>query len=496
MDDILKKVETSKTQTLCYLIEVSVDDKNNLSKAAPEIKQFHFCSNLLNMLSQENALKLLKKMKYKFYKGGERLITQGEKGDTFYLILNGKCSITIEKNNMFYNIGQLDQGDIAGESILFEDQTYEYNVEADGDVDSLLMSKKDYFDLTSENSEFRNLLSSIITHRISNPRLDSERKIGKYSVIEKIEQGGASIIYKGIHSVLKMPVAIKMLRHELSMDDDFLERFRNEAKIIARLNHPNIMRIYDIEELYQTIFIIMEYLEGMPLKSMISTKRKMTIEQVTNIVTQVCKGLEYAHKQGIIHQDINPRNIFIQPNGIVKIIDFGLAIKRGSIDNDFLFPGTIYYISPEQLKGEPVDERSDLYSLGITLYEMLMGKKPFASCHTKAIVDWHLNKDFTDISETLKDIPEELFNFLSKTIRKNPEERFKNAAEALKELEILNKRLGLSTETKACIQNKLIGMFLVYRDDQQIEVKRLIEDFNKTLDDKGISLKITQEEVL
>lgn len=487
MNNLVRKVEASHTQTLCYLIDILTEENTQ--------KTFHLCSNLFNMLSKEGVLMLLQKMEYKMFKEGERLINQGEKDKVFYLILDGTCSINIEKDNIFYNIGHLGQGDIVGESVLF-DEAYKYSVEAENDVSTLYMDKKAFFALTAENPEYRNLLSSIVIEKLSNSKLDSERMIGKYRVNEKIEQGGASIVYKGVHNVLNMPVAIKMLRHELSMESDFIERFREEARIIAKLNHPNIIRIYDIEELYQTIFIIIEYLEGIPLKNMIVSKKRLTLKQIVDITIQVCRGLEYAHNYGIIHQDINPRNIFIQPGGIVKIIDFGLAIKRGSVDNDFLFPGTIYYISPEQLKGEPVDEQSDLYSLGMTVYEMLTGKKPFPGCHNKAIIDWHLNKDFLDISDINMDLPEELYNFLYRTIRKRPEERFKNASEALRELQPLAERLELGFPQKSCVQNKVLGMFLIYRDEQQIDLKRLLEDFNKKLDDSGIKLKLTQEEII
>lgn len=488
MDNIIKKIEASHTHTLCYMVEILSDELVH--------KKFHLCSSLFNIMSKENVMKLVEKMRYKKFKVGDRIINQGERGQNFYLILNGTCSLNLEKNNIFYNIGQVSQGSIVGEIVLFKEEPYLYTVEAESDVDTLYMNKKEFLDLTSENSEFRNLLTSIVIEKLSNSRLDSERKISKYRVIEKIEQGGASIIYKGVHDVLNMPVAIKMLRHELSMDLDFLERFREEARIIAKLNHPNIMRVYDIEELYQTIFIIMEYLEGIPLKSMITSKKRLTLEQVVDITVQVCRGLEYAHSFGIIHQDINPRNIFVQSNGMVKIIDFGLAIKRGSVDNDFLFPGTIYYISPEQLKGEPVDERSDLYSLGLTVYEMLTGRKPFPGCHTKAIVDWHLNKDFLDINDINSDLPRELYNFLYKTIRKDPNDRFNNMSEAIIELQPLAERYGINFAARVCERNKVIGMFLIYKDGQQAELKNLLEEFNKMLSESGIKVKITQVDVL
>ena len=147
-----------------------------------------------------------------------------------------------------------------------------------------------------------------------------------------IDQGGFGIVYKGIHKSLNMPVAIKMLKHNIAMDPDFLEIFRNEAKTIAHLNHNNIIRIYDIEEMYKTIFIVTEYLEGCSLRSILKNSSKLSLSKILDITIQVCFGLEHAHKHGIIHQDVNPNNIFIESDGQAKSIDFGLAYPTGNID--------------------------------------------------------------------------------------------------------------------------------------------------------------------
>jgi serine/threonine protein kinase len=373
-------------------------------------------------------------------------------------------------------------------------------------VDNLPVALIDSFiSIVSKNKEIKKIgigidirekgfLSEVITHRLSASKVSEDRIIGKYAVTEKIGTGGSSIIYKGIHSKLNMPVAIKMLKHDMAMDHDFLELFRNEAKIIAQFNHPNIVKVYDIEELYQTVFIVMEYLEGIPLKNILQKMSKLPVAQVVDITMKVCFGLEYAHKNGIIHQDINPRNIFIQTDGQVKIIDFGLACRRGGIDENFLFPGTPFYIPPEQIKGDPVDERADIYSLGITVYEMLTGKRPFKGCSMKKIIDWHLHEDIQDTRTTMHDIPEELHNFLMKAIRKEPSERYNSISEILQELSPLGEQLGLTAQACFYKQDKVIGMFVVYQEEQQMTLKRLIEEFNKKVSQAGAMLKITQFE--
>jgi CRP-like cAMP-binding protein/tRNA A-37 threonylcarbamoyl transferase component Bud32 len=467
-------------------------EESHAVREASSILQVHLCSELLNAVPREAGLAFLQHMQFRRIKQGERIIQQGERGNFFYLILQGTCVLNVEKNNVLYNAGQLGPGDAAGEAVLLNDEPQKAHVDAETETDVLGMSREEYEALSAENPELRNFLSAVLTRRLGYSTVTGERTIGKYTVTEKIGQGGSSIIYKGVHGMLGMPVAIKMLKHEMAMDPDFLEIFRNEAKIIAQFNHPNIVKVYDIEEVYRTLFIIMEYLSGTLLKNMVSARQKLSIPRVVDIAMQVCYGLEYAHQHGIIHQDVNPGNIFIQPDGQVKIIDFGLAIQRGGVDSNFLFPGTIYYISPEQLKGEPVDERADIYSLGMTVYEMITGKRPFPGCHMKTIVDWHLHKEIPDSRITMKELPDELHAFLRRTIRKDPSERYRNITEALKELRPLAERLGVNAQPCFCKQNKMIGMFLMYQEEEQLALKRFIEEFNRNVSGTGAVLRITR----
>ncbi len=505
IDGQIKKVTPSHTKSFCYFIEIQIPQEHShpadIHSAAQGEQltgqelayglQFHLCSEMLNPLPQELAFHFLRHMKFIRIKQGDRLITQGEKGNFFYLILQGTCAVYTEKNNMLYTLGQLGPGDVAGESVLLSDEPQKVHADAETDMDILSMSREEFEKLSGESPDLRNFLSAVLTRRLTTSKVAEERKIGKYTVTEKIGHGGSSIIYRGVHSVLTLPVAIKMLNHELAMDPDFLDIFRNEAKTIAQLNHPNIVKVYDIEELYKTVFIIMEYLDGTLLKNIMRTGSRLSVSQIVEITLQICHGLEYAHKNGIIHQDINPGNIFVQPEGLVKIIDFGLARRRGTIDENFLFPGTIYYISPEQINGQPVDERSDIYSLGITVYEMITGKMPFPGDRMKDIIAWHLQEDIADTRTTIKDLPDELHTFLMRTIRKDPSERYMNMTEALRDLKPLAERLGVKAPSCFCQQNKMIGMFVSYQEEDQLVLKRFIEEFSKNVGETGATLRIT-----
>jgi CRP-like cAMP-binding protein len=456
-DGQIRKVIPSHLQSECYLLEIHLPQENLQGMTAlfpPRSSkeresqgglQFHFCSELIDALPQDIACRFLQNMTLSRVRKGERIITQGEQGNDFYLILKGSCVLTQEKNDMLFEIDQRGQGDILGEMALYGEEMRDAHVYAETDTDLLSMGREQFEGLSQEYPDLGNFLSEVIAHRLSSSKVLADRKIGKYIITERIANGGSGLIFKGNHVLLNMPVAIKMLKHELAMKQDFLEAFRNEANIVAQLNHPNIIRVYDTEELYQTVFIIMEYLDGVPLKHMLRSM-KLSLSKIVDFTLQICLGLEYAHKKGIIHQDINPQNIFILPDGQVKIFDFGLACFRGCVDTNFLFPGTLSYISPEQIRGNPVDERTDIYSLGITVYEMIVGRVPFTGDDVGALISAHLQKDIPDVRSTIHDVPEELHSFLRKATRKEPSARYQNISEILGELLPLAEQLGVRTQ--------------------------------------------------
>jgi len=500
----IKQITPSLSESPCYLLEIELSEENlNEMTCESQLKQvteqespsslkFSLCSELINAMPQEVACHFLRNMTFKHFKKGERFIKQGEEGNHFYLILKGSCIVNLEENNMMYKVAELGAGDIVGEMAVFIDECRSAHVDAETDMDLLTMSREQFGTLSGKYPELRNFLSEIIAQRLSTSRVIADRKIGKYIVTEKIDHGGSGIIYRGIHSMLNMPVAIKMLKHDMAMYPDFIETFRNEAKTIAQLNHSNIIKVYDIEELYQTIFIIMEYLVGVPLRYILKNTPKLSLSKILDITIQVCFGLEYAHKHGIIHQDINPQNIFIQSDGQVKIIDFGLACPPGSIDSNFLFPGTISYISPEQIRGEPVDARTDIYSLGITVYEMITGEPPFPGDDIRKVMNLHLHKDIADPRSKIPDLPDELHNFLIRATQKDPSARYQNISEILNELLPLAEKSGVRVQLGRCKQSKVMGMFLIYQEDQQLVLNRFLEEFNKNVTEIGAVLQVTQ----
>jgi len=456
----------------------------------PSDLEFLLQTTFFRAIPKDAICPLLNSLTFKHLKKGERLISQGDEGDSFYIILRGSCVINLEKENTLHPVARLRAGDIVGEMAVFTGERRNAHVDVETDVDLLGMSRTQFDSLSRKYPELRNFLTEIITHRFSVSRQTADRTIGKYVITEIIGQGGWSMIYKGIHGKLHLPVAIKMLKHNMAMDNEFLEKFRNEAKIIARLNHTNIIKVFDIEELYRTVFIIMEYLEGTPLDDLLEHMPKLSLSSILDIILQVCYGLDYAHKQGIVHQDIKPANIFIQPDGRVKIVDFGLACPPGNID--FNLPGTIFYMSPEQIQGNPVDERTDIYALGITAYEMITGQRPFPENDLAKLMDLHLSEDAPDPCLLVPDLPDELKEFLIGSIKKEPVARFKNVSQILKKLLPLAEKLDLKVQPQQRKQGKMVSMLLFYDEEHQLALNQFIDKFSNNIGEIGATLRVAQ----
>jgi serine/threonine protein kinase len=461
-------------------------------RMSPSDLEFLLNTNLFNAIPRESVCPLLNSLTYKHCKPGERFITQGDEGDSFYIIRRGSCIVKLEKDDVLHEIARLKEGDIVGEMAILTGGRRSTHVDAETDLELWGITRSQFDSLSEGNPDLRIFLTEIITLRFSASKMTAFRTIGKYVISEFIGQGGWSIVYKGFHAKLNLPVAIKMLKHNMAMDPEFLEKFQNEAKTIARLNHTNIVNVYDIDELYRTVFIIMEYLEGVPLDYILEHMPKMPLVKILDIIMQVCSGLDYAHKQGIVHQDIKPANIFVQPDGHVKIVDFGLACPPGSID--FNLPGTVFYMSPEQIRSDPVDERTDIYSLGITAYEMVTGKRPFPEDDLARLMDMHLQEEVPDPRLLSPDLPDELSIFLTKSTQKDPDTRYQSVSQILNEILPFAEKYGLQTQLHKRKKEKMLGLFLFYNEEQQLVLSRLIDEFHSNISEAGAVLRVAQLE--
>ncbi|MGQ0671041.1 MAG: Stk1 family PASTA domain-containing Ser/Thr kinase [Actinomycetota bacterium] len=270
---------------------------------------------------------------------------------------------------------------------------------------------------------------------------------GRYRIEETLGRGGMATVFKGTDLVLGRPVAVKILAPQFAENQDFVARFRREAQAAARLNNPNLVGVYDTGSDNGVNYIVMEYVEGRTLAEFLERGGRLMPERAIELAEAVCRALEYAHAQGVIHRDIKPGNIMVTRRGEVKVMDFGIArvvTTSETIEQTAAVLGTAAYLSPEQAQGQPVDARSDLYSAGIVLYEMLTGRAPFAGDSPVAVAYKHVQETPVSASKLNADVSPELDAVVMRALSKNPANRYQSAREFREDLERV--RLGRPVE--------------------------------------------------
>ena len=256
----------------------------------------------------------------------------------------------------------------------------------------------------------------------------------RYEVLSKVGAGGMADVYKGRDRMLNRYVAIKVLKREYKEDENFVRKFRSEAQAAAGLMHPNIVNVYDVGEDRGLNYMVMELVEGITLKEYIEKKGRLSHKEVISIAIQMCTGIGIAHNAEIIHRDIKPQNIIISKEGKVKVTDFGIAKATTSNTVSSNAMGSVHYTSPEQARGGFSDQRSDIYSIGITLFEMSTGQVPFDGDSTVSVAIKHLQEEITPPSDIVPDIPYSLERIILKCTQKNSERRYKSTEELIRDL--------------------------------------------------------------
>jgi serine/threonine protein kinase/beta-lactam-binding protein with PASTA domain len=269
---------------------------------------------------------------------------------------------------------------------------------------------------------------------------------GRYQLEARIGGGGMAIVYKARDLILNRQVAVKVLRSQYGTDEDFVNRFRREAQAVASLSHPNVVGVYDVGQDGDTHYMVMEYVEGSTLKEVINRRGALPVEEAVRIAVQICDALDHAHQNQIIHRDIKPHNILIGKNGRVKVTDFGIAraVTSTTITHTNAVLGSVHYFSPEQARGGITAEKSDIYSLGIVLYEMVTGQLPFSGDSPISVALKHLQEPLPEPKQINPDIPQSVENVILKALVKDPLLRYASAKEMLLDLEtcLLPERLN------------------------------------------------------
>ena len=258
----------------------------------------------------------------------------------------------------------------------------------------------------------------------------------RYQILKSIGEGGMANVYLAYDTILDRNVAVKILRGDLSSDEKFVRRFQREALSASSLAHQNIVEVYDVGEDNGEYYIVMEYIEGKHLKNLIKKRGKLTLSEAVDIMLQITDGMSVAHDSYIIHRDIKPQNIMILENGLVKITDFGIAMAMNAtqLTQTNSVMGSVHYLPPEQASGQGSTLQSDIYSMGIVMYELISGELPFRGDNAVEIALKHLKEPIPDIRELVPNVPSSIVNIIKKATAKNPKNRYRDAREMHEDL--------------------------------------------------------------
>ena len=269
------------------------------------------------------------------------------------------------------------------------------------------------------------------------------QNIGRYELVEKLGQGGMGAVYRARDTLLERTVAVKVISTTIDQNDELRERFFREARAAGQLSHKNIITIHDLGEHEGQPYLAMEYLQGQDLLARMAAPQRMSLRRRVEIATEICEGLEFAHAHGVVHRDIKPANIFITDSGGVKILDFGLArLVTSELTRSNMMMGTVNYMAPEQVRGERIDHRADIFSTAVVIYELLSGRRAFDSDSFAAT----LYKILQEVPEALQQIdpmiPIELVRIVDRALAKGRDERYQQMSEMLLDLAVFRQQLA------------------------------------------------------
>ena len=364
------------------------------------------------------------------YAAGDYLIHKGNPGQHMLLIKQGNVSVILENKEI-----SLGEGSVLGEMALLSGKPSKADVIAQTDTETFVLERFDFQILMSKHTALAAVMTRLMKNRLSSDsdthksskRLsldDGIQTLGKYSLLGQLGEGSTSIVYNAFDTELEREVAIKMLKYEIATSEDFKRRFKREAKIIARLKHPNILHVIETIQAYSTEFIVMEKLDGYDLNYHLKNKGLFSGERTRNILYQLALALGHANTElscGIIHRDVKLSNIVLNDSDNVKLMDFGISTTNENASEHY--EGTVLYMSPELLRQKSIDHRVDIYALGITAFAMLTGKTPFSSSNIKIIIANHLKNEPPNIEEIIPDIPAGLAEFIHRSLIKDPAKR-------------------------------------------------------------------------
>lgn len=361
---------------------------------------------------------------------GERLMRRGDDGDCMHVIVEGRARVPVtDDTGAELLVTTLGPREFVGEMALLSGEPRNRDVFALGDTRTLVLHRPAVEELLHDHPTLARFLAEILASRLG--QHNGIRLIGKYRLEGRIGAGTNGSVYRAVHPTLGRVVAVKMLSHDLVHQPGFRARFIEEARTLAGLSHGHIVDVYDIEEAFGTLFIVMELVDGTDLDKLLVQRGRLAGDEIARLLLPVADALAYAHERGISHRDIKPANVAVEKSGRVKLMDFGLArmLRDDPASRVRTIDGTPQYIAPEVARGQVGDGRVDVYALGVMAFQMATGRPPFESDTVAGMLRAHVKTPPPDVATLAPELPPGLVTFIRGALVKAPEERLSDWAE-------------------------------------------------------------------
>ena len=415
-----------------------------------------------------------------FTEGG-MVVEKGQLGNRIYFIFEGKVEVQIpDIHGEVRSRIMLKKGEVVGEISLLINSTYSADIIALTDTTAFYLDQERFKDLIEKHPDFAEVMTQLMTSRMA--QNGGINRVGKYELKGKLGEGNMATVFNGWDPELEREVAVKMLKYKLAYDEKFLDRFEQEAKTIASLNHPNIVNVIEVIDDFSTRFIVMEKLHGRDLSETMKEKGAFAVEETREILSQVASALQYAHNQGIVHRDIKPSNLVIDPYGNIKLTDFGIAGPPQ--DKEVNIEGTPSYLAPEVINGDRLDGRADIYALAVMAFHMMTATLPFSASTLAKLLKMQVEQKPPDIRNNVSDIDDRLADFIESALSKEPDDRISDWEEIRDILKPVAAQFNLALDPDE------LAVIIRFRDTSYQQSATIINSMQKLLQEEEINHQI------
>ncbi len=417
----------------------------------------------------------------------DKLVERGQKGYRLYIIFSGRVEVRIPDTlRDSERKVELNKGAVVGEISLLTHDVYTADVIALKPTTALYLDRLQFMRLIEQHKSFAETMSQLMSERMA--MNGGFNRVGKYELTGKLGEGNMAVVFSAYDRELDREVAIKMLKYELALNPEFVARFEREARIIASLNHPHIINVFEVIDAFSTRFIVMEKLEGHNLWERLQQQGAFAIQQTREILSQLASALEYAHQhgdEGIVHRDIKPSNIVIDEFGNIKLTDFGIASPPQERSTGV--EGTPSYLAPEIINGEAIDGRADVYALGVMAFHMLTNSLPFSASSLDKILAMQLRQQPPKIRNHCPDIDDEFAELIEHALEKDVDKRIHDWTEIRRILRPVVRR------DRIPLQQNEMGVVIRLRDVPYATAAKIINSMQKMLRDSDIDHDIEMQ---